>query len=67
MLRAVYRLLAILVHNLYCIPVYLFWMLVLRPILYVAPDAYWEIEGVLFNWLLQIVGYWLYSAGYSGM
>ena len=67
MLRAVYRLLAILVHNLYCIPAYLFWMLVLRPILYVAPDAYWEIEGVLFNWLLQIVGYWLYSAGYLGM
>ena len=64
--RAVYRAVAIFVHNVYTVFPYLMWMLLLRPLLYLSPDVYWDIEGVLFSWILTIVGYWPFSAGYTG-
>ncbi|XP_043235727.1 acyl-CoA:lysophosphatidylglycerol acyltransferase 1-like isoform X2 [Amphibalanus amphitrite] len=59
------RLLLFLLNNLYCIPSYTVWMFLLRPLLWVAPELYWRIEGVLFRWLLHMVAMLSYTAGYD--
>ncbi|CAL8084654.1 unnamed protein product [Orchesella dallaii] len=58
------RALWVLLNNLYCIPTYVVWMVLMHPIYYINPHAYWMIEGEFFQWLLTCVGFWSYSAGY---
>ncbi|KAL1509716.1 hypothetical protein ABEB36_004412 [Hypothenemus hampei] len=58
------RLCFILLNNLYCIPSYVVWMLLLWPLRKVQPELYWKIEGYMFHWLLAMVTLWCDSAGY---
>lgn len=55
----------IFVNNLYCIPTYVVWMLLLWPLRKFKSDLYWKIEGYLFHWLLAMVSLWCDSAGYK--
>ena len=66
-LRYAYRALAIALHNLYCVPAYLMWMLLISPLRFLAPDLHWGTESVLYSCLLHVVGYWVYSSGQSGI
>ncbi|CAH1110670.1 unnamed protein product [Psylliodes chrysocephalus] len=59
------RLCFIIINNLYCIPTYVMWMILLLPLRKVNPDVYWKIEGYFFHWLLAMVSMWSYSAGYD--
>lgn len=61
----IFRLLWIIVNNLYAIPAYFCWMLVFSPLLLVSPSTFWHIEDVLFGWLLSLVACWNYTAGYE--
>lgn len=64
--KALFRLCFILVNNVYCIPTYVVWMVLLSPLRKVNPDVYWKIEGYFFHWLLAMVSMWSWSAGYDG-
>lgn len=59
------RISLIVFNVLYCIPSYLVWTSVLRPLLYFRPDWYYMIEGIFFSWLLHFVAFWTWNAGYS--
>ncbi|KAJ8912660.1 hypothetical protein NQ315_012736 [Exocentrus adspersus] len=63
--KGIFRLCFILLNNVYCIPTYVVWMLLLSPLRKVNPDIYWRIEGYFFHWLLAMVSLWSYSAGYD--
>ncbi|KAF5302205.1 hypothetical protein FQA39_LY10244 [Lamprigera yunnana] len=64
-LRAILRLCFILLNNMYCIPTYVVWMVLLLPLKKFHPDAYWKIEGYFFHWLLAMVSMWSWCAGYD--
>ncbi|CAH1128432.1 unnamed protein product [Ceutorhynchus assimilis] len=59
------RLTFIVANNLYCIPTYAIWMVLLLPLKQVNPQLYWKIEGYIFHWLLAMVSLWCDSAGYK--
>ncbi|XP_076314164.1 acyl-CoA:lysophosphatidylglycerol acyltransferase 1-like isoform X2 [Tachypleus tridentatus] len=64
-LKCTCRFIFVLVNNLYCIPTYIIWTLVLlRPLYHLKPVIYWKIEGILFKWLLYMVAAWSWSAKY---
>ncbi|CAG9823194.1 unnamed protein product [Phaedon cochleariae] len=63
--KGIFRLCFIIINNLYCIPTYVMWMILLLPLKKVKPDIYWKIEGYFFHGLLAIVSSWSYSAGYD--
>lgn len=52
--------------NHYVVPPHMFWMIVLRPLMYVKPELYWFLEGISLNWLLMLVASWEFNAGYKG-
>ena len=52
--------------NHYVVLPHVFWMIVLRPLMYVKPEWYWFLEGISFNWLLMLVASWSFNAGYIG-
>ena len=52
--------------NHYVVLPHVFWMIVLRPLVYVKPEWYWFLEGISFNWLLMLVASWSFNAGYIG-
>lgn len=55
----------IVINNVYCIPTYVVWMAVLRPLKKWRADLYWRAEGLFFHWLLGMVALWCDSAGYK--
>lgn len=61
---SILRIIFVLVNNLYCIPTYVVWCCIFHPVYYINPDLYWYYEGVFFDWLLTMVAFWSYSAGY---
>jgi len=63
--QRVLRITLIIFNILYCIPSYLVWTSLLRPLLYFQPDWYYFIEGILFSWLLHFVAFWTWNAGCS--
>ncbi|XP_055700272.1 acyl-CoA:lysophosphatidylglycerol acyltransferase 1-like isoform X1 [Phlebotomus papatasi] len=63
--RAVLRFVFIIANNIYCIPTYVVWMVLLLPLRRCHPKLYYRIEGILFHWLLAIVSMWSYTAGYD--
>uniref|UniRef100_A0A1B0CEX6 Putative acyl-coa:lysophosphatidylglycerol acyltransferase 1-like protein n=1 Tax=Lutzomyia longipalpis TaxID=7200 RepID=A0A1B0CEX6_LUTLO len=63
--RAVFRFVFIIANNIYCIPTYVVWMVLLLPLRQCHPRLYYRIEGILFHWLLAIVSMWSYTAGYD--
>ncbi|KAK4886386.1 hypothetical protein RN001_002657 [Aquatica leii] len=65
--KAILRLCLILINNVYCIPTYVVWMVLLSPLRKIHPDTYWKIEGYFFHWLLAMVSMWSWSAGYEVM
>lgn len=63
--KVLFRTVFVLLNNMYCIPTYAVWMLVLMPLKRYHPDLYWRIEGTFFHWLLAMVSMWSWSAGYD--
>ncbi|KAL0266626.1 UNVERIFIED_CONTAM: hypothetical protein PYX00_009118 [Menopon gallinae] len=63
--KSVLRILFVIINNVYCIPTYVVWMVVLYPVKVCCPDLYWRIEGLFFHWLLAMVAMWSWSAGYD--
>lgn len=54
------------INNLVAIPSYLLYLLALLPLRLCRPRLFWELEGVMFKWLLAIVASWGWVAGYTG-
>ena len=40
-------------------------MFLFLPVYLSSPDIYWELEEMLFSWMLSIVSCWSWSAGYN--
>jgi hypothetical protein len=55
----------VILNNVYCIPTYVVWMVIIFPLKRYHPDLYWKIEGHFFHWLLAMVSMWSWSAGYD--
>lgn len=63
--RIVARTTFAVVNNLYCIPAYVVWMMVLRLVRPLYAPLYWKIEGLMYHWLLAMVSMWSWTAGYE--
>uniref|UniRef100_A0A1B6INK0 Phospholipid/glycerol acyltransferase domain-containing protein n=1 Tax=Homalodisca liturata TaxID=320908 RepID=A0A1B6INK0_9HEMI len=63
--KVILRILFVLLNNIYCIPTYAVWMVILAPLKRYHPELYWRIEGTFFHWLLAMVSMWSWSAGYD--
>jgi len=59
------RTMFVILNNVYCIPTYVVWMMIIFPLKRYHPDLYWKIEGHFFHWLLAMVSMWSWSAGYD--
>ncbi|XP_021916095.1 acyl-CoA:lysophosphatidylglycerol acyltransferase 1-like [Zootermopsis nevadensis] len=59
------RTIFVILNNVYCIPTYVVWMVMIFPLKRYHPDLYWKIEGHFFHWLLAMVSMWSWSAGYD--
>ncbi|XP_063238581.1 acyl-CoA:lysophosphatidylglycerol acyltransferase 1-like [Bacillus rossius redtenbacheri] len=59
------RVALIILNNVYCIPTYVVWMVMILPLKRYHPELYWRIEGHFFHWLLAMVSMWSWSAGYD--
>jgi len=55
----------VLLCNTICIPSYVVWMGLFLPVYLSSPRVYWQIEEVMFSWMLSMVSCWSWSAGYS--
>ncbi|XP_058805821.1 acyl-CoA:lysophosphatidylglycerol acyltransferase 1-like [Phymastichus coffea] len=64
-LKCIVRTIFVLVNNVYCIPTYIIWMMLLFPVKVYHPQTYWRLEGLFFHWLLAMVSMWTWSAGYE--
>lgn len=63
--KAILRIVIVIANNIYCIPTYVIWMMLLLPIRRCHPDLYYRIEGQFFHWMLSIVAMWSWTAGYN--
>nr|CAD7261236.1 unnamed protein product [Timema shepardi] len=63
--KIVVRTILVIINNIYCIPTYVVWMMMIFPLKKYHPELYWKIEGHLFHWLLAMVSMWSWSAGYN--
>ncbi|XP_055306479.1 acyl-CoA:lysophosphatidylglycerol acyltransferase 1-like isoform X2 [Sitodiplosis mosellana] len=63
--KAIVRIAIVIVNNIYCIPTYTLWMLMLLPLKRFNQKLYYKIEGKFFHWLLSVVAMWSWSAGYD--
>ena len=63
LLKNLFRSVWVVANNLYVIPAYFAWLILLRPILWFNPKLYWHIEDRFFGWLLGMVACWNYTAG----
>lgn len=64
--RAVLYFCLMIINNLYCVPTYLIWMLLLLPLRKIHPDTYYWIEGKLYHGVLCNVATWSYISGFRG-
>lgn len=64
-IRAILRILFIILNNLYCLPTYLVWMAMLWPLKIINSKMYYKIEGMLYTWLFNMITVWGHSAGYG--
>lgn len=60
-----YRTVWVLLCNIVCIPSYVAWMTLFLPVYLSSPLIYWQLEEVMFSWMLSIVSCWTWSAGYN--
>ncbi|XP_011343258.1 acyl-CoA:lysophosphatidylglycerol acyltransferase 1 isoform X2 [Ooceraea biroi] len=65
LLKCVTRTVFVIINNVYCIPTYVVWMMLLFPVKIYQPQVYWRIEGLFFHWLLAMVSMWTWTAGYD--
>lgn len=63
--KVVVRVVFVVLNNVYCIPTYCVWMLMLLPLRKLYPPLYWKMEGLFFHWLLAMVTMWSWTAGYD--
>lgn len=62
-----FRIICVIIHNLYHVPGYLFMSrFLLLPIYYIRPKLYYQIENHLYNWCLYTVSSWSWLAGLQG-
>jgi len=59
------RVIWVTLNNLYAIPASLVWLALFSPLALVQPELFWQIEEILFSWLLTMVACWTWSAGYE--
>ncbi|XP_061100031.1 acyl-CoA:lysophosphatidylglycerol acyltransferase 1 [Conger conger] len=65
LLRALIRFAFMFINNCVAIPSYCLYLLVLQPLRLMDSRAFWQIEGVMFKWMLAMVSSWGWIAGYT--
>ncbi|XP_059178164.1 acyl-CoA:lysophosphatidylglycerol acyltransferase 1-like [Physella acuta] len=59
-----WRFIFFVLSNLYALPCYVIWMLLLTPVRMIAPNIYWKIEAFMFRMLQCMVVTWVDTNGY---
>jgi len=52
--------------NFYCVPAYIVWTCILRPLQYIRPNWYYTAEGVLYSGLIHFISFWVWHLGFTG-
>lgn len=64
--KALLRFVFMFLNNIFAIPSYCLYLILLQPLRIMDSRTFWHIEGVMFKWLLAMVSCWGWSAGYTG-
>ncbi|KAM9315657.1 acyl-CoA:lysophosphatidylglycerol acyltransferase 1 [Gastrophryne carolinensis] len=63
--KMVLRFAFMVVNNMFAIPSYVLYLIALQPLRLIDSKLFWDIEGVMFKWLLAMVASWGWTAGYT--
>ncbi|XP_062406837.1 acyl-CoA:lysophosphatidylglycerol acyltransferase 1 isoform X2 [Sardina pilchardus] len=63
--KALIRFAFMLLNNCVAIPSYCLYLIVLQPLRIMDSRTFWQIEGLMFKWLLAMVSSWGWVAGYT--
>ncbi|XP_059480907.1 acyl-CoA:lysophosphatidylglycerol acyltransferase 1-like isoform X2 [Neocloeon triangulifer] len=63
--RGILKTIWVIANNLYCFPTHTLWMLTLFPLKKCKPSMYWKIEGLIYHWMISMVGCWSWVSGYN--
>ncbi|XP_012676439.1 acyl-CoA:lysophosphatidylglycerol acyltransferase 1 isoform X2 [Clupea harengus] len=63
--KALLRFVFMFLNNIFAIPSYCLYLILLQPLRIMDSRTFWHIEGVMFKWLLAMVSCWGWSAGYT--
>lgn len=65
-LHIILRIFLLLANHAVCLPAYIVWMILLRPLLYYRPELYYYLEAWMYDSLQHLVAYWTWNVGYTG-
>lgn len=66
LLKSVLRFVFMFINNCVAIPSYCLYLLLLQPLRIWDSPTFWNIEGIMFKWMLAMVSSWGWVAGYTG-
>lgn len=67
LLKSFLRFVFMLINNFVAIPSYCLYLILLQPLRVMDSGTFWQIEGMMYKWLLAIVSSWGWCAGYTVM
>ncbi|KAM6218215.1 acyl-CoA:lysophosphatidylglycerol acyltransferase 1 [Rhynchocyon petersi] len=67
LVRALMRFAFMVANNVFALPSYVLYVIVLQPLRVLDSKLFWYIEGIMYKWLLGIVASWGWYAGYTVM
>lgn len=66
LVKALLRFAFMVANNVFAIPAYICYVIVLQPLRMLDSKLFWYIEGLMYKWLLGMVASWGWYAGYTG-
>lgn len=67
LVKALLRFAFMVANNVFAIPAYICYVIVLQPLRMLDSKRFWYIEGLMYKWLLGMVASWGWYAGYTVM
>ncbi|KAF6293219.1 lysophosphatidylglycerol acyltransferase 1 [Rhinolophus ferrumequinum] len=67
LVKALLRFAFMVANNVFAIPAYICYVIVLQPLRMLDSKLFWYIEGLMYKWLLGMVASWGWYAGYTVM
>ncbi|XP_075386208.1 acyl-CoA:lysophosphatidylglycerol acyltransferase 1 isoform X2 [Tenrec ecaudatus] len=67
LVKALMRFAFMVANNVFALPSYVFYVILLQPLRVLDSKLFWYIEGIMYKWLIGIVASWGWYAGYTVM